>query len=77
MEIMTLAKRLQSKEEDLDKAHEMLSEAMRKLEKVEKEADESERSDTRHTLRATHTLTEITFFFFTHKAQGSVLEVDD
>lgn len=47
-----MAKRLQSKEEDLDKAHEMLNEAMRKLEKVEKEADESERSDTP---RATHT----------------------
>lgn len=60
MEIMTLAKRLQSKEEDLDKAHEMLNEAVRKLEKVEKEADESERSDTRHTSRATHT-----FSFYT------------
>lgn len=65
MEIMTLTKRLQSKEEDLDKAQEMLNEAMRKLEKVEKEADESERSDTRHTPRATHTLTEMTIFFYT------------
>lgn len=64
MEIMTLAKRLQSKEEDLDKAHEMLNEAVRKLEKVEKEADESERLDTRHTPHATHTLTEITIFCY-------------
>lgn len=60
---MTLAKRLQSKEEDLDKGHEMLNEAMRKLEKVEKEADESERSDTRHT----HS--DGNYTFFAHKAE--------
>lgn len=41
----SLGKRLQTKEEALDKAQEMLTDALRKLEEVEKAADESERSE--------------------------------
>lgn len=43
MEVTTLSNRLQNEEDTLDRTQERLADALRKLEEVEKVADESER----------------------------------
>lgn len=43
MEVTTLSNRLQNEEDTLDRTQERLTDALRKLEEVEKVADESER----------------------------------
>lgn len=43
MEVTTLSNRLQNEEDTLDRTQERLADALRKLEEVEKIADESER----------------------------------
>lgn len=46
MEVSTLSNRLQNEEDALDRTQERLAEALRKVEEVEKVADESERYTT-------------------------------
>lgn len=43
MEVTTLSNRLQNEEDTLDRTQERLADALRKVEEVEKVADESER----------------------------------
>lgn len=43
MEVTTLSNRLQNEEDSLDRTEERLADALRKVEEVEKIADESER----------------------------------